>query len=109
MSDNESDDSSTTLHSESEMSEDSDSSEGSIKDFVVDDSEELEVCVSCRAEICPSNVITNKRRRVEVDHETYSNSDEGGDKEGDSDDSSSDYVPSEAGDSSEDESSAEDE
>ena len=101
------DDSSVTLHSDSEMSEDSES-EGSIADFVVDDEEELEVCVACRAEICPSNVITKKRRHVEVDHESSCNSDEGGDDEGD-EDSSSDYVPSEAGESSEDESSSEDE
>ena len=104
MSDNESE----TIYSSSEMSEDSES-EGSIADFVVDDEEQLEVCVSCRAEICPSNVITKKRQRVEVDHELSCNSDEGGDDEGDSDDSSSDYVPSEAGESSEDESSSEDE
>ncbi len=92
------DDSSVTLHSESE-SEDSDSSEGSIADFVVDDEEELEVCVACRAEICPSNVITKKRRHVEVDHESSCNSDEGSDDEGD-EDSSSDYVCSEGGESS---------
>ena len=104
MSDNESE----TIYSESEMSEDFES-EGSIADFVVDDEEELEVCVSCRAEICPSNVVNNKRRHVEVDHESSCNSDEGcGDDEGD-EDSSSDYVPSEAGERSEDESSSEDE
>ena len=95
MSDNESE----TIYSESEMSEDSES-EGSIADFVASDEEELEVCVSCRAEICPSNVITKKRRHVEVDHESSCNSDEeGSDDEGD-EDSSSDYIPSEAGDSS---------
>ena len=94
MSDNES----ITIYSESELSEDSES-EGSIADFVVDDEEELEVCVACRAEICPSNVITKKRRHVEVDHDSGSNSDEGSDDEGD-EDSSSDYVCSEGGESS---------
>ena len=93
MSDNESE----TIYSESEMSEDSES-EGSIADFVVDDEEDLEVCVSCRGEICPSNVITKKRRHVEVDHESSCNSDEGSDDEGD-EDSSSD-VCSEGGESS---------
>ena len=94
MSDNESE----TIYSESEMSEDSES-EGSIADFVVDDEEELEVCVSCRAEICPSNEITKKRRHVEVDHDSGSNSGETSDDEGD-EDSSSDYVCSEGGESS---------
>ena len=104
MSDNESE----TIYSESEMSEDSES-EGSIADFVVDDEEEeLEVCVSCRAEICPSNVITKKRRHVEVDHESGSSAEEDSDDEGD-EDSSSDYVPSEAGDCSEYASSSDDE
>ncbi len=104
MSDNDSE----TIYSSSEMSEDS-QSEGSIADFVVDDEEELEICVSCRAEICPSNVVTKKRRHVEVDHEESSNDEEGSDDEGD-EDSSSDYVPSEAGDrSSEDDESSEDE
>ena len=93
-----SDDESETIYSSSEMSEDSES-EGSIADFVVDDEEELEFCVSCRGEICPSNIVTKKRRHVEVDHEIGSNSDEGGDDEDDSD-SSSDYVPSEADESS---------
>ena len=99
------DDSSETIYSESEISEDSES-EGSIADFVVDDEEELEVCVSCRAEICPSNIVNKKRRHVEVDHESSSNTEETSDDEGDSD---RDYVPSEAGESSEDESSSEDE
>jgi hypothetical protein len=94
MSDNESD----TIYSESEMSEDSDSGD-SLASFVADDEEELEVCVSCRGEICPSNIVTKKRRHVEVDHESSSNSDEGSDDEGD-EDSSSDYVCSEADESS---------
>ena len=93
-----SDDESETIYSSSEMSEDS-QSEGSIADFVVDDEEELEVCVSCRAEICPKNIVSKKRRHVEVSHESGSNAEEGSDDEGD-EDSSSDYVPSEAGESS---------
>ena len=93
-----SDDESETIYSESEMSEDS-QSECSIADFVADDSEALEVCVSCRAEICPSNEITKKRRHVEVSHESGSNAEGGSDDEGD-EDSSSDYVPSEGGESS---------
>ena len=92
------DESSETIYSSSEMSEDS-QSEGSIADFVVDDEEELEVCVACRAEICPSNVITKKRRHVEVSHDSGSNSGETSDDEGD-EDSSSDYVCSEGGESS---------
>ena len=89
-------DSEETIYSQSDRSEDSDS-EGSLVDFVVDDDEEeLEACPSCHAEICVSNIITKKRRRVEVVCEE-SEDDEGDDE---SDDSSSDYVPSEAGDSS---------
>ena len=88
-----SDDESETIYSSSEMSEDSES-EGSIADFVVDDEEELEVCVSCRAEICKTNVINRKRR-----HES-SSYDEGESDDEEESDSSSDYVPSEAGDSS---------
>ena len=83
------DDSSVSLHSDSEMSEDSDSGE-SLADFVVDDDEEPETCLACHGEICTSNIINRKRRRTPVDHEESSND------EGDSDDSSSDYVPSEA-------------
>ena len=87
-------DSEETIYSESDRSSDSDS-EGSLVDFVVDDSdEELEACPSCHAEICVSNIITKKRRRAEVVRE------ESEDDEGDeSEDSSSDYAPSEAGDS----------
>ena len=95
MSDNESE----TIYSESEMSEDSES-EGSIADFVADSDEEPEVCLSCKAEICSSNVINRKRRRTPVvpeDHDSCCN-------ESDSDDDS-DYSPSEAGLSSEDDSS----
>ena len=82
---------SESIHSESERSSDS-GSEGSLADFVVDDEDEevVEAC-TCRAEICGSNIITNrKRRRTPVDHEESSNA-----EESDSD-SSSDYVPSEA-------------
>ena len=88
---------SETSYSESDRSSDSDS-EGSLVDFVVDDSdEELEACPSSHAEICVSNIITKKRRRAEVVRE------ESEDDEGDeSEDSSSDYAPSEAGESSSD-------
>ena len=96
---------SESIHSQSERSSDSDS-EGSLADFVVDDEDDelVEAC-TCRAEICATNVIKNrKRRRTPVVHEEVSD-----DEESDSD-SSSDYVPSEAGDSSsEDESSSDDE
>ena len=95
MSDNESE----TIYSESEMSEDSDSSEGSIADFVADSDEEPEVCLACHTEICVSNIVSKKRRHVEVDHESSCNSDEGSDDEGD-EDSSSDYVWSEGDESS---------
>ena len=81
------------------MSEDSDSSEGSILDFVVDDDEEPEVCLACHTEICVSNIVSKKRRHVEVSHESGSNAEGGSDDEGD-EDSSSDYVPSEGGESS---------
>ena len=86
-------DSEETIYSESERSEDSDS-EGSLVDFVVDDSdeEELEACPSCHAEICVSNIITKKRRHAEAVL------DESEDSEGDDSDDS--YVPSETGDSS---------
>ena len=95
-----SDDDSETLYSESERSEDSDDSHGSLVDFLADSDEEPEVCPSCHTEICVSNILTKKRRRTEVvadDHESSCN-------ESDPDDDS-DYVPSEAGLSSEDESS----
>ena len=94
-----SDDESETVYSESEMSEDSDSGE-SLADFVADSDEEPETCPACHTEICVSNILTKKRRRTEVvadDHESSCN-------ESDSDDDSS-YVPSEPGESSEDETS----
>ena len=85
---------------DSERSEDSDS-EGSIADFLADSDEEPEVCPSCHTEVCVKNIITNrKRRRTEVvadDQESSCN-------DSDDDDDSS-YVPSEAGESSEDETS----
>ena len=93
-------DSETIYSDDSERSEDSDSGE-SLADFVADSDEEPEVCPSCHTEICVSNIITNrKRRRTEVvadDHESSCN-------ESDPDDDS-EYSPSEAGLSSEDESS----
>ena len=97
---------SETIYSESERSEDEDS-EGSLVDFVVNDSddEELEACPSCHTEICVSNIINRKRRHAEVVQEESSDDeddDEGGDEgdEGSEDsDSSSDYVPSEVSDS----------
>ena len=104
-----SDDESETLYTESERSCDSDS-EGSLADFVVDDEDEelVEAC-TCRAEICASNKVSKKRRRTPVDHE------EASDDEGDSDDSSSDYLPfegdcssSDGSDSSDDGSDADD-
>ena len=81
---------SESIHSESERSSDDSDSEGSIADFVADSDEEPEVCLSCKAEICRSNVINRKRR-----HESSSYDEGESDDEGDSDDSSSDYVPSE--------------
>ena len=106
MSDSESE----TIYSESERSEDEDS-EGSLVDFVVNDSddEELEACPSCHTEICVSNIINRKRRHAEVVQEESSDDeddDEGGDEGGDEgdegsedSDSSSDYAASEASDS----------
>ena len=97
---------SETIYSESERSEDEDS-EGSLVDFVVNDSddEELEACPSCHAEICVSNIINRKRRHAEVVQEESSDDedDDEGDDEGDEgsedSDSSSDYAASEASDS----------
>ena len=89
----------TIYSDDSERSEDSDSGE-SLADFVADSDEEPEVCLSCHSEVCISNIISKKRRRTEVvadDHESSCNE---SDSDGDSD-----YVPSEAGLSSEDESS----
>ena len=94
-----SDDESETVYSESEMSEE-ENSEGSIADFLADSDEEPEVCLACHTEICISNIISKKRRRTEVvadDHESSCNE---SDSDGDSD-----YSPSEAGLSSEDDSS----
>ena len=79
---------SESIHSESERSSDDSDSEGSIADFVADSDEEPEVCLSCKAEICRSNVINRKRR-----HESSSYEEASDDEESDSD-SSSDYAPS---------------
>ena len=100
---------SETIYSESERSEDEDS-EGSLVDFVVNDSddEELEACPSCHAEICVSNIISRKRRHAEVVREESDDEDDEDDEgdegdeadEGSEDsDSSSDYVPSDVSDS----------
>ena len=94
MSEDESD---TVYSDDSERSEDSGES---LADFVADSDEEPEVCPSCHTEVCVSNILTKKRRRTPVDHEDHESSCNESD---DSDDS--DYVPSEAGLSSEDESS----
>ena len=94
---------SETIYSESERSEDEDS-EGSLVDFVVNDSddEELEACPSCHAEICVSNIINRKRRRmpaVEDESSDDESSDDEGDEPSEDSDSSSDYAASEASDS----------
>ncbi len=93
MSDSESE----TIYSESERSEDEDS-EGSMADFIVDESEsDPETCPSCHAEICVSNIINRKRRRMPaVEDES---SDDEGDEGSEDSDSSSDYAASEASDS----------
>ena len=70
------------INSDSERSEDSDS-EGSIADFIDDDTPQRYVC--SRAEICSSNIIQGKRKRVDVSEE----------EEEEDSDSSSDYCPSE--------------
>ena len=71
------------INSDSERSEDSDS-EGSIADFIDDDTPQRYVC--SRAEICSSNIIQGKRKRVDVSEE---------EEEEEDSDSSSDYCPSE--------------
>ena len=70
------------INSDSERSEDS-GSEGSIADFIDDDTPQRYVC--SRAEICSSNIIQGKRKRVDVSEE----------EEEEDSDSSSDYCPSE--------------
>ena len=70
------------INSDSERSEDSDS-EGSIADFIDDDTPQRYVC--SRAEICSSNIIQGKRKRVDVSEE----------EEEEDSDTSSDYCPSE--------------
>jgi len=71
------------INSDSERSEDSDS-EGSIADFIDDDTPQRYVC--SRAEICSSNIIQGKRKRVDVSEE---------EEEEEDSDSSSYYCPSE--------------
>ena len=71
------------INTDSERSEDSDS-EGSIADFIDDDTPQRYVC--SRAEICSSNIIQGKRKRVDVSEE---------EEEEEDSDSSSDYCPSE--------------
>ena len=73
------------INSDSERSEDSDS-EGSIADFIDDDTPQRYVC--SRAEICSSNIIQGKRKRVDVSEEEE-------EEEEEDSDSSSDYCPSE--------------
>ena len=78
------------IDSDSERSEDSDSSQGSLADFIDDDTPQRYVCSSTlcsRAEICSSNIIEGKRKRVDVSEEE--------EEEEEDSDSSSDYCPSE--------------
>ena len=93
---------SETIYSESERSEDEDS-EGSMADFIVDDESESdpETCPSCHAEICVSNIINRKRRRMPAveDESSDESSDDEGDEPSEDSDSSSDYAASEASDS----------
>ena len=72
-----------TIYTDSDRSSDSDS-EGSLADFIDDDTPQK--CISRRAEICPSNIIQGKRKRVDVSEE---------EEEEEDSDSSSDYCPSE--------------
>ncbi len=72
-----------TIYTDSDRSESSDS-EGSMADFIDDDTPQRYVC--SRAEICSSNIIEGKRKRVDVSEE---------EEEEEDSDSSSDYCPSE--------------
>ena len=72
-----------TIYTDSDRSESSDS-EGSMADFIEDDTPQRYVC--SRAEICSSNIIEGKRKRVDVSEE---------EEEEEDSDSSSDYCPSE--------------
>ena len=72
------------INSDSERSEDSDSSQGSLADFIDDDTPQRYIC--SRAEICSSNIIEGKRKRQKVEEE---------EEEEEDSDSSSDYCPSE--------------
>lgn len=73
-----------TIYTDSDRSESSDS-EGSMVDFIDDDTPQK--CISRRAEICPSNIIQGKRKRVQESEEE--------EEEEEDSDSSSDYCPSE--------------
>ena len=73
-----------TIYTDSDRSESSDS-EGSMADFIDDDTPQRYVC--SRAEICSSNIIEGKRKRVDVSEEE--------EEEEEDSDSSSDYCPSE--------------
>ena len=75
-----------TIYTDSDQSESSDS-EGSMADFIDDDTPQRYVC--SRAEICSSNIIEGKRKRVDVSEE------EEEEEEEEDSDSSSDYCPSE--------------
>ena len=72
-----------TIYTDSDRSESSDS-EGSMADFIDDDTPQRYVC--SRAEICSSNIIQGKRKRQKVEEE---------EEEEEDSDSSSDYCPSE--------------
>ncbi len=73
-----------TIYTDSDRSSDSDS-EGSMADFIADD-DTPQRYVCSRAEICSSNIIQGKRKRVDVSEE---------EEEEEDSDSSSDYCPSE--------------
>ena len=74
-----------TIYTDSDRSSDSDS-EGSLADFIADD-DTPQRYVCSRAEICSSNIIQGKRKRVDVSEE------EEEEEEEEDSDSSSDYCP----------------
>ena len=73
-----------TIYTDSDRSSESSDSEGSMADFIDDDTPQRYVC--SRAEICSSNIIEGKRKRVDLSEE---------EEEEEDSDSSSDYCPSE--------------
>ena len=73
------------INSDSERSSDSES-EGSMDGFIAPESTP-EKCITSRAEICSSNIIQGKRKRVNVSEEE--------EEEEEDSDSRSDYCPSE--------------